>query len=535
MRVCSSDYRFFFLLAAVFSVHFFLLQGLAEDAFISFRYGQNLASGHGLVWNVGEPPIEGYTNFLWVLLSALGLLLGFNAGIWSVVLGGLAGLGSIWIVYLWCRTIYAMTPGGAAIPAGLLVVTGPFVAWAGSGMETTFFGLLILGGSYLFARYWQQARVMLLVQSAALFALAAMTRPEGVLVFAMLGGMALIAMFGRPVRSRRDLLLPVLVFTILFGSYFLWRYDYFGWLLPNTFYAKTGGGMAQALRGMKYSAYFYAFFVAPLLLPVAVTLTWRLRGGSERPRARARTPLQAFADSLPWILPFFVAACYSVYVTAVGGDYMAMFRFYAPVMPFIALGVGAIVSSSGIAQGGTGLVAATISTAALLVVHSTPLEARFFSKPENMHGTWRGLRTEAWHVNRLGVIGRYFDETRKSYDDSLATDAIGVISYLANMKIIGMHGLVDTHIAHKEFAEGEIGSGLPGHERGDLPYILSKKPTFLMYNRALTPEPFARMPDDSYAGVRDILERDYEPKSVRLEDAANGETGYFTYYRRIEE
>ena len=40
-----------------------------DDAFISFRYAKHLAEGHGLRYNVGEdPPVEGYTNFLWVLV-----------------------------------------------------------------------------------------------------------------------------------------------------------------------------------------------------------------------------------------------------------------------------------------------------------------------------------------------------------------------------------------------------------------------------------------------------------------------------------
>ena len=42
---------------------------LCDDAFISFRYAQHLSEGQGLVWNRGER-VEGYTNFLWVLLMA---------------------------------------------------------------------------------------------------------------------------------------------------------------------------------------------------------------------------------------------------------------------------------------------------------------------------------------------------------------------------------------------------------------------------------------------------------------------------------
>lgn len=31
---------------------------------------EHLARGQGLVWNVGQPPVEGYTNPLWVIVMA---------------------------------------------------------------------------------------------------------------------------------------------------------------------------------------------------------------------------------------------------------------------------------------------------------------------------------------------------------------------------------------------------------------------------------------------------------------------------------
>ena len=46
-------------------------QFIVDDVYISLRYARNLAEGHGLVFNVdGSAPVEGYTNFLWVVLEA---------------------------------------------------------------------------------------------------------------------------------------------------------------------------------------------------------------------------------------------------------------------------------------------------------------------------------------------------------------------------------------------------------------------------------------------------------------------------------
>ena len=41
-----------------------------DDAFISFRYAENLANGQGLVFNPGER-VEGYSNPLWTVLFAV--------------------------------------------------------------------------------------------------------------------------------------------------------------------------------------------------------------------------------------------------------------------------------------------------------------------------------------------------------------------------------------------------------------------------------------------------------------------------------
>ena len=46
-----------------------------EDAFISYRYVDRLVGGDGLVFNPGER-VEGYTNFLWVLVLTLPRMMG---------------------------------------------------------------------------------------------------------------------------------------------------------------------------------------------------------------------------------------------------------------------------------------------------------------------------------------------------------------------------------------------------------------------------------------------------------------------------
>src|SRR3990172_13263565 len=70
-----------------------------DDAYITFRYSKNLASGNGPVYNVGEK-VEGYTNFLWMLILALGLFISpsIDVSLLSKVIGTLCSIGTIFLM-----------------------------------------------------------------------------------------------------------------------------------------------------------------------------------------------------------------------------------------------------------------------------------------------------------------------------------------------------------------------------------------------------------------------------------------------------
>ena len=64
-----------FIARSAFNVHGKLYFTLIDDAMISMRYAQHLAQGYGLVWNIGEKPIQGFTSPAWMLLMAVPHLL----------------------------------------------------------------------------------------------------------------------------------------------------------------------------------------------------------------------------------------------------------------------------------------------------------------------------------------------------------------------------------------------------------------------------------------------------------------------------
>ena len=57
---------------------------LFDDSMISMTYARNIAHGEGFTWFPGYAPVEGYTNFLWVMIMAAVHLLPLPDGLTSL-------------------------------------------------------------------------------------------------------------------------------------------------------------------------------------------------------------------------------------------------------------------------------------------------------------------------------------------------------------------------------------------------------------------------------------------------------------------
>src|SRR2546422_6324150 len=101
------------LLLAHSAVYWFL----TDDAFISFRYARNLRQGHGLVFNPGFERVEGYTNFLWVMVLAGLDRLGIEPARAALALSWVA-TAALWSVGL--ALAIRRAPARAGIWAGLV-------------------------------------------------------------------------------------------------------------------------------------------------------------------------------------------------------------------------------------------------------------------------------------------------------------------------------------------------------------------------------------------------------------------------------
>lgn len=460
-----------------------------DDAFISFRYAENLARGHGLVFNVGER-VEGYSNFLWTLLLAVPIRFGvdrFELGVLVVakLVGALLNLATL--VLLW-RTTALGRPGErpSVIAPLYLACLAPFLVWGVSGLETALVTFLILATLHLHLRQDLAFRAgrKALPWSYAVLALAALTRPEPAVLIVPLFGLRLISLWQTGLRGRELLReVPRLAwFGLPYAAFLLWRLDYYGELLPNTYYAKVHGDPRVLTRGWKY------------LAGAARDLAWAWPAafaGLALLVARARVPYRVLATST-------LALTLLAIIWWEGGDWMPARRTLVPVLPLCALlahevwracgqwsprhlALGPVPSWfappswveawnrtigaasqrpalwSGLRRGAR--VAFVASLAASALSSHAVLEMRVASGlRKNELGTGLPFEVAHWMQRELPPPGL------------LALGEAGVIPYLTKPPILDLFGLMDRHIARQP-------GGL--HRKFDADYVFRRNPDYV--------------------------------------------------------
>ncbi len=225
-----------------------------EDAAMLMRYAQNLAGGHGIVWNIGEHPVDGATDFLFMAVSAAFIKLGLTIGQSVRGIGFASHLLTVLIVYWTNRRInHSNIP--FSFLSGLYLAVGTGLSYVSAYFGTPFFALAAAStwtlGLLLIQREDQPFWLSLAFALSGL--VTGLIRPEGV-ILASLMLLSVIVMrmtdsspsFWERARVRG--VFPIIaifgaVFLVLGGAYFLWRWDYFGYPLPNPFYKKGDSGL----------------------------------------------------------------------------------------------------------------------------------------------------------------------------------------------------------------------------------------------------------------------------------------------------
>jgi hypothetical protein len=329
----------------------------------------------------------------------------------------------------------------------------------GSGLETGLFTFLTLAGSACVIRPgWRR-------WCGPLFALATLTRPEGALLF----GLTILYIWfagtehtgNRSIAARIRASLPAVgLYLLIFGPYFLWRVAYYGDLLPNTFYAKTGGGLRQVGRGLIYAGSFALALGGPLLLICLAPLLYSQAGGW-------RAALRSWRGYL-----LLLVGTYTAYVISVGGDHFPGDRFFVPLVPWLALLLadGMAWAYAWARRTPAAARLAPAALAALLLLYSGNALYRgpdfntIIKGDDESLGIWREL---GWWLHDHGAPG-----------ESMAASGAGAVAYYSDHETIDLLGLNDKHIARVQV--DDIGAGAAGHEKRDPAYVLDvRRPTYI--------------------------------------------------------
>ena len=248
-----------------------------EDSLMLLRYADHLAHGAGIVWNIGDKPVEGATDFLFlVCVSGVMKLTGMHPILACRALLLVCQVAGAGFLYYGTRRLFG---AGRVLAASLALfyAVGPGVLHITGGFSPPFYGLMAMVAWFFACKAVVDGPTDATSFGFALVALlTALTRPDGLVLAVLMGVAILYALRGRSVRM---LTIAFGVFLVLGGAYFLWRYHYFGYLLPNPFYKKGGGHLYP--ESMKFSI----TNVLKMILPVTPVVWFAAAKKSLRQRA----------------------------------------------------------------------------------------------------------------------------------------------------------------------------------------------------------------------------------------------------------
>jgi len=470
------------LAVAILVWHSLQYDFVTDDAFISFVFSRNLAEHGQLVFNLGDP-VEGYTNFLWTFVLAILMVVGIPPELAARVLGTGFGIGVLIVAFRIAeRAIGKRNPLAGLAPL-LLACSSGFACWSSGGLETqlyTFLVALALDG-YLVASIGGATvdhTVRGLRRMAIALALAAMTRPEGLMIAAIfvVHRIATNLVGERRWRPDRGELVACGWFLGLWAPWFAWRWWYYGWIFPNTAYVKAAGAAVPGYdakmhaTGWHYVGRWFAQTGLAWASPLAVA------GLIARPGRSARFALA--------VLIAVVGAIYLRYAVSVGGDFMGLHRFIMPVFVLAALALtlgvdnlARLVARADVRGGrDAGLAVALVVLGAFgqRQLALTRASLRFGNFAND-----RGIDTPAFlrvYTADRARIGKALAACVRPADYAIF-GGVGAMPYYAHLRGIDVFGLVSSRVAH------EVPRTNPraGHNKwGPDPLMLEHAPTIVL-------------------------------------------------------
>lgn len=452
---------------------------VSDDAYITFRFLDNFFAGHGLRWNIYER-VQAYTHPLWMLLHIPLYAVWDNIFLVTITLSILCTAGAIAFVLRTFERPPYITLLCFLMPLALSKI---FIDFSTSGLENPLSHLLFASFGYVLIKKRGDPHFWFYCSFNT--ALALLNRLDtAILYLPPLAWLALPHL--KSIRWRQIFLgaLPLI-------AWFAFSLFYYGFLFPNTKYAKLNTGIAEIDYLKQGVLYFFELFSSDAFSYMILCFTLArcvdtskdiISAMLHRKPAPANHNYTLFSISLGVIT-------YMIYVTFIGGDFMSG-RFLA--LPYF---VTVWLVYAGVRE--MEWKRAAIFAAFMLALKALSLSMaadsleRCMSHIKNPFPEWgpsfctkSGIAderafyrpTRAWYYNGTFDSHRILDDRSyrlaeqalKDPDDIYIFGAIGALGYYApGVRFVDFHALTDPLLARLPIQDPL--SWRIGHFKRDIP------------------------------------------------------------------
>src|SRR3989344_2200582 len=251
-----------FLSIVLLSLELYFFNYTVDDNYEGFRFSKNLVKGYGLNFNPlneGDKPFESYSNFLSIFISAIGVKLG-NVELWIKLFNMFFSILSLFGLYKLANLIIK-DKFYSLLPPLFLAITLPFAIAAVNGFETVFFTFLLIMAFYFYIK--EESNYNLFPISAIFFLIMALLKIEGAIPFAVAFIFRSYKLYKEKFVNIKMYITWLLLFSVIYLTYFGWRLWYYGNLFPNPVYAKS-----LPLGGLGYIFTFFSFILPFIILGI---------------------------------------------------------------------------------------------------------------------------------------------------------------------------------------------------------------------------------------------------------------------------
>jgi arabinofuranosyltransferase len=482
---------------------------IQDDAFITFRYADNLVRGNGIVWNSGER-VEGYSDFLWLLIMSIPLRLGWDV----IVFAQATGVGFFILTLLLTYRLALLVFDSEHTALFVVVLLGTnysFSSYGTGGLETQMQTCILTG--IIFLTLWSvykcglDKKYSLLL--SILFGVSVLTKIDSLIVVGLCSTVILYKVFTNANRRVywRTVYFLFTPFVLIVGLWLLWKMSFYGGIVPNSFYIK-GPGTGLVWMGL---GYVWMFLLSYLLVPFPLMFL-----------AYIRRLVVEKNEHLVIISSLVVV--WLAYVISIGGDFME-WRLFVPVLPLVFILI-------------TWLIFRAVKDSRLQVLLVLLIFVGDFHHIATFQ-TDRGYFTYRYGVESIRALDNHVSDAESgwimigktlgrafNYSDNvtIATTASGAIPFYSRLKTVDMLGLND----------GIIGKNcvfvnpMPGHRCGTTYDRLSQRGVSLVVghpwvsvnitkNRKYTLSQVASRPFISNNGTNALLDKDVKVVEIPMD------------------